>query len=423
MGLRLPATVRNGAEWLRRFAATTPGAIVAIALAAVLLCLVTGLVSANELSGKTARRDAALQRSEPLADAAQRLYVALSAADASAATAFLSGGIESPQIRGQYQQALADAADALATATAGASDAQTREVAARIAADLPAYTGLVESARANNRQGFPVGSAYLREASGLMQNSLLPSAAKLTDQRHAALRADQRAITGLPWWSLTLLVLTIAGAVFVSRILLRRTNRRYNLGVVAGAGAAVLGLLWILIATVVSHGSVDTGSSGPTARSENLAQARILAQQARTDETLELITRGDTKETEEAFKAKTARLRDELTSVAAPNSPMQQQFSQWSAGHERQLEYYNAANYPAAVAQAIGTGPESSALRFAELDGSLRAGLDGSRVQLRQQIDSAGDAWIGAAVGILALMVIAAAGAVAGLWPRLKEFL
>ncbi|GAB2714788.1 hypothetical protein [Nocardia thraciensis] len=421
MGLRLPATVRNGAEWLRRFAATTPGAIVAIALAAVLLCLVTGLVSANELSGKTARRDAALQRSEPLADAAQRLYVALSAADASAATAFLSGGIESPQIRGQYQQALADAADALATATAG--DAHTREVAARIAADLPAYTGLVESARANNRQGFPVGSAYLREASGLMQSSLLPSAAKLTDQRHAALRADQPAITGLPWFSLILLVVTIVGAVFVSRILLRRTNRRYNLGVVAGAAAAALVLLWILIAAVVSHNAVDTGSGGPAARSENLAQARILAQQARTDETLELITRGDTKETEEAFKVKTARLRDELASVSAPNSPMQQQFSQWSAGHQRQLEFYNAANYPAAVEQAIGTGPESSALRFAELDGSLRAGLDGSRVQLRQQIDSAGDAWIGAAVGTLALMVVAAAGVVAGLWPRLKEFL
>ncbi|WP_280268114.1 hypothetical protein [Nocardia wallacei] len=423
MGLRLPATVRNGAEWLRRFAATTPGAIVAIALAAVLLCLVTGLASANELSGKTARRDAALQRSEPLADAAQRLYVALSAADASAATAFLSGGIESPQIRGQYQQALADAADALATATAGASDARSREVAARIAADLPAYTGLVESARANNRQGFPVGSAYLREASGLMQSSLLPSAAQLTEQRHAALRADQRAITGLPWWSLILLTATIAGAAVVSRILLRRTNRRYNLGVVAGAAAAAVGLLWLVAATIFSHGAVDTGGSGPTARSENLAQARILAQQARTDETLELIIRGDTRETEEDFKTKTARLRDELSSVSASNSPMQQQFSQWTAGHQRQLDYYNAANYPAAVDQAIGSGPGSSALRFAELDGSLRAGLDGTRVQLRDQIDDAGDAWIGAAAGTLALMVIAAAAVVAGLWPRLKEFL
>nr|WP_051160982.1 hypothetical protein [Nocardia transvalensis] len=408
---------------MRRFSATTPGVIVAIALAAVALCLLSGLVCANELSDKTARRDSALQRSEPLADAAQRLYVALSAADASAATAFLTGGIESPRIRGQYQQALADAADALATATAGAGDARTRETVARIAADLPVYTGLVESARANNRQGFPVGSAYLREASNLMQTSLLPSASTLTDQRHAALRADQRAVTGPPWAASALLVLTLAGAALASRILVRRTNRLFNVGVAAGAGAAALALLWIVAATIASHSAVDTGGGGPTARSENLAQARILAQQARTDETLELITRGDAKETEEAFKSKAGRLRDELNSVSATDSPMRQQFSQWTAGHQRQLDHYNAANYPAAVDQAIGSGSGSSAQRFAELDTSLSQGLDHTRAQLREQIDSAGDAWIGSALGTLVLMVVAAAGVVAGLWPRLKEFL
>lgn len=423
MGLRLPAPVRNGAEWLRRFAATTPGAIVVIAVAAVVLCLLSGLVCANELSAKTARRDAALQRSEPLADAAQRLYVALSAADASAATAFLTGGIESPQLRGQYQQALADAADALASATAGGGDARTREVVARISADLPVYTGLVESARANNRQGFPVGSAYLREASGLMQSSLLPSAARLTEQRHAALRADQRAITGPPWAALVLLVLTLAGAAAASRILVRRTNRLFNPGVVAGTGATALALLWIVLATVVSNEAIDTGGGGPTSRGENLAQARILAQQARTDETLELITRGDTKETEEDFKTKTAQLDAELASVAGADSPLRQQFSQWTAGHERQLEHYNSANYPAAVEQAIGSGPDSSAQRFVELDTSLRDGLERTRAQLRDQIAGAGDAWIGGAAGTLVLLVLAAGAAVTGLWPRLQEFL
>ena len=44
---------------------------------------------------------------------------------------------------------------------------------------LAAYTGLVEAARANNVQGFPIGSAYLREASSLMQTKLLPEAKKI----------------------------------------------------------------------------------------------------------------------------------------------------------------------------------------------------------------------------------------------------
>ncbi|MBF6334156.1 hypothetical protein IU452_37275 [Nocardia transvalensis] len=408
---------------MRRFAATTPGVLVALAVTAVALCLISALVCANELSGKTARRDAALQRSEPLADAAQRLYVALSTADASAAAAFLSGGIESPQMRAQYQQALADAADALATATAGAGDAQTRTIVARIAAELPAYTGLVESARANNRQGLPVGSAYLREASGVMQDSLLPNAARLTAERLAAVRDDQRAITRPPWFASALLFLVIAVAVGASRILLQRTNRRFNPGVVFAASAAVLALLWILVATVVARGAIDTGPRGPTARSENVAQARIFAQQARTNETLQLITRGDTTDSENDFNDKLRQLNTRLEAVAPPNSSVRQQFSQWADGHRRQLEAYNAADYRAAVEQAIGAGPDSSARHFAVLDESLRDGLLTARTDLREQIDAAGDSWIGAAAGTLVLMVLAAAGVVAGLWPRLKEFL
>ncbi len=61
-------------------------------------------------------------------------------------------------MREHYQQALADAASALTDATAGATDTDTRTAVAEITAQLAAYTGLVESARANNLQGFVVGS-------------------------------------------------------------------------------------------------------------------------------------------------------------------------------------------------------------------------------------------------------------------------
>ena len=38
---------------------------------------------------------------------------------------------------------------------------------------------LIEIARTNNREGNPVGSSYLSEASGLMQSTILPDAAQL----------------------------------------------------------------------------------------------------------------------------------------------------------------------------------------------------------------------------------------------------
>lgn len=412
-----------GLQWLRRYAATTPGVLVSIAVAAVVLCLVSGLVTSEELRSHTARRDVALQRSEPVAAAAQRLYGALSTADASAATAFLSGGVEPAAVRKQYQQSMADAGASLAATAAATTDPTTERVVAEITVDLPVYAGLVESARTNNRQGYPVGSAYLREASNLMQNSLLPNAAQLATQRYAVVRSDERSLSEPPWVAMVLLVLTFAGATMASAALARRTNRTFNTGVVVGTLATVLAIVWVLGATIAAKEAVDIGSGGPAARGANLGRALILAQQARTDETLALITRGDTTASEDDFTVKTAQLRARLESATASNSPMRQQLSLWMAGHRKQVEAYNAANYPAAVDQAIGTAPDSSARRFADLDDSLRAELAGSRTQLVHELNAGGGSWFGSAAGILVLMVIAASSVVAGLWPRLKEFL
>jgi hypothetical protein len=98
------------------------------------------------------------------------------------------------------------------------------------------------------------------------------------------------------------------------------------------------------------------------------------------------------------------------------------QFSDWLSGHGKQVGYYDAANYPAAVDQAVGAAPADSAGIFTALDDSVRSDLARTRVQVRDQIASAGDSWIGSAAGTLVLLVFAAGAGVAGLWPRLKEF-
>ncbi|WP_328402039.1 hypothetical protein [Nocardia sp. NBC_00403] len=423
MGVRLPEAIHDGARWLRRFATTTPGAIGAVLVVTVVLCVFSGFVSANQLSDKIVRRDIVLERTEPLAYAAQSLYVALSAADASAAAAFLSGGIESPEVRGRYQQALADAAGALAEATTGASDAQTRSIVARITADLPAYTGLVETARANNRQGFPVGSAYLREASMLMQNSLLPNAEQLSKNRFAAVRGDQNDIGALPLTSIALLLSVSAACGVGSYVLLQRTNRRMNLGLATAAGATAVVLLWSVAAVLVAASGVDIGRSGASTRFETLAQARMLAQQARTDETLQLITRGDITAGEADFTEHTAALGARLENTIGSDSAAAGALASWKVGHARQKDAYEAANYPAAVAQAIGSAPESSATRFADLDAALRNELADARTELRKGVDFAGGSLAFSPSGTLLLMVFAAVAVAVGLWSRLKEFL
>ena len=417
-----PIAVETGisAAWLRRLARTTPGVIGIIALAVAACCVLAGLVCGAQLNDRLDERTQVLTRSEPFAYAAQNLYAALSAADAAAASAFLSGGIETAPMRAQYQKALAGASSALADTTAGAGDVETRTALAEISAQLSAYTALVESARANNRQGFVIGSAYLREASSLMQTSLLPGAEKIYTGNLATVEDDQRAIGSLPILSLALLALALVAIGIGSVILYRRTNRQFNIGLVVAAATVVLVIGWIVVATQLAASEIEHSRTEGTVRFEQLAKARILAQQARTVETLELIARGDITAGEKAFHGHLDELGKLLD--AAPTAA-KDAVQKWTASHQKQAEAYKAGDYPAAVAQAIGADPSASAAQFAAVESGLRDGIERTRETLRDRVAAAG-AWLAwSPTGTLVLMVVAASAAVVGLWPRLKEFL
>ena len=60
-------------------------------------------------------------------------------------------------------------------------------------------------------------------------------------------------------------------------------------------------MVWIVGAVRLAAGDIERGRTEGTARFGQLAEARILAQQARTDETLQLITRGDITASEKSF--------------------------------------------------------------------------------------------------------------------------
>jgi hypothetical protein len=411
---------RASVAWLRRFARTTPGVVAVIAVAVSAGCVIAGLVCGAQLDGRIAEHNAVLDHSEPLAYAAQNLYAALSAADAAAASAFLSGGIETAPIRARYQQALADTTSALADVTAGATDPNTRTAAAEISAQLVAYTGLVESARANNRQGFPIGSAYLREASSLMQTTLLPGAERIYTGNLAAVDEDQRAVESLPTAGLVLLGLVLVAIGVGSVMLSRRTNRQFNLGLVVAAVAVLLVGVWIVVAIRMAAGAIEQSRTEGTAMFGQLAKARILAQQARTDETLQLIARGDITAGEKSFNG---RIDDLGALLGTEPSAASDGVRNWTASHHKQVEAYLGGDYPAAVGQAIGTDPGASAAHFAAVESGLRDQIEQTRATLRDRVSAAG-AWLAwSPTGTLVLMVVAAVAAVVGLWPRLKEFL
>ncbi|MCU1697093.1 MAG: hypothetical protein JWR34_3156 [Mycobacterium sp.] len=420
MGAPRTPDARASVAWLRRFARTTPGVVSVIAVVVAACCVLAGLVCGGQLDGRIAEHNAVLDRSEPLAYSAQKLYAALSAADAAAASAFLSGGIETVAMRTRYKQALADAASALADVTAGTTDVQARTRVAEMSAKLAAYTGLVETARANDRQGFVIGSAYLREASTIMQTALLPGAEEIYSGDLTTLNDDQRAVGSLPTISLVLLGLVLAAIVVGSMILVRRTNRQFNLGLIVAAAAVLFVIGWIIVATRLAAGNIEHSQTQGTARFEHLAKARILAQQARTDETLQLIARGDITDREKSF----AGHMDEVTALLGTGpQAAADAVAKWRASHRKQVEAYEAGDYDVAVAQAIGPDPDASAAQFDAVERSLRTEIEQTRATLRDRVSAAGARLAWSPTGTLVLMVVGAVVTVVGLWPRLKEFL
>ena len=412
--------VRAWVAWLRRFASTTPGVVVLVAVTVAATCIVAGIVCAAELDERIAHHNAVLDRSEPFTNAAQNLYVDLSAADAAAASAFLSGGIQTRSMRIRYRQALAGAASALTDATAGATDTNTRTSVAEISEQLATYTGLVEAARANNVQQFPLGSAYLREASSLMQTKLLPGAEKIHAADLRSVDEDQRGVASAPTVGLVLLGLVLAAIGIASAIMLARTNRQFNIGLVVAAAVVSVAIVWIVVATRFAVGDIEHGRIEGTTRFGQLAKARILASKARTDETLELIVHGDLTAGEKDFYGHI----DELATALGAGPPAAAEgLRKWTESHRKQVEAYLGGDYPAAVAQAIGPDPDASAAQYAVVESSLSSEIEHARATLRDRVSAAGIALSWSPTGSVVLMVVAAAAAVTGLWPRLKEFL
>lgn len=415
-----PPEAQSPDLWVRRFARTTPGVISAMLVGIAALCVVAGLVCWAQLDGRLDKGRAVLDRSEPLAYSAQQLYAALSAADTTAATAFLTAGIETVQMRARYQDALADAAAALADTTAGATDTETRAALATISAQLTAYTGLVASAEVNNRQKFVVGSSYFREASSLMQNELLPGAKKVFLAELAGLDEDQRAAGSTPWLGVGLLLLVLVVIGVSSVVLSRRTNRQFNIGLVIAAAMVLMVIGWIIVATRLAAANIERSRAEGTASFGRLGSARIVGEQARTDEILELIARTEITAGEASFTGHIQELTGLLADGPAAASDA---VVKWTAAHRKQVQAFDGGDYMKAVTLAVGADPDGSAAQFGIVEDSVRTDIERTRSILRDQMAASQGRLAWSPTGTLVLMVIAASAAVVGLWPRLKEFL
>ncbi|HXL60279.1 MAG TPA: hypothetical protein VN959_06335, partial [Mycobacterium sp.] len=271
---------------------TTPGRILVSGVVLIALVALSAIAIATTIDRRELALTTVLNHTEPLAFAAGQLYTTLSVADAAASTAFIAGA-EPREVRQRYEQAITNAAVALTQASSGLTDPPMQELLSQINARLAVYAGLVETARTNNRAGNPIGSSYLSEASSLMQQQILPDAKRLYDETSARVDAQTTASTDIPTLGIVIVLATLLFGAFSNRWLARKTQRRLNFGFVAGGAAVLIMLIWV--GTVLTISTTNSRSAkGSAAESlKTVTNLAILAQQARADETLALIRRGD----------------------------------------------------------------------------------------------------------------------------------
>ncbi|MGW4110390.1 hypothetical protein ACWEFJ_05885 [Actinosynnema sp. NPDC004786] len=420
---------RNRAA-LRRvtgLAHSTPGRLSLLALLLILVALLVGAVTAMSVHRRAQALEALADRSEPLAFAAQEVYRAMADADATASSAFLSGGVESAALRGRYEADVADAAAALSAAASEITRSpELADALSTLSGRLPVYTGLVETARAHNRQGSPVGAAYLREASALMRTTLLPAARELYGVETRSVVRDLEDAGSLPWPEALLGAVSLAVLVAVQRYLTRRTNRVLNPGLVVATALTAISLLWVLVSSLLAVYSVSTGKREATLV-DLLAQARITTLTARGDETLTLVARGSGTGYDTEYAESDRALADLLGRVRAMNGTPAvveavEHHARWQEAHRRIRAADDDGDYTAAVAVALGQGEGGAAAAFDALDSDLVEAIGAARAELTDAIGRGRAALGGVVPAVAVLAALAAVASTFGLWQRLKEY-
>jgi hypothetical protein len=423
------------------------------------LSLAWGVVAALTANQHASAASDVVAVSEPLSLDAEQIYKSLSDANATAANAFLSGGLEPTADRQRYDTDISAAAIRIEAASAmvGASAARTSMPGqlttraasaatatgndlATLSADLPVYAGEVQTARADNRLGLPLGAAYLREASTLLGGPMLAAASDIYQHENALLTSASAQATGLPLLVVAIVIGLAIGYVLLrtSRWLTRQTHRVINYGLLVALVACAISLVWLASAFVIGRTELLHAQQSGSAAAEAFARADVAALQAHADESLTLIDNSGDDQYQKDFVTQQQLLGIGLRpgpgtllgavqsapgSSGADASAAVADAQAWYKAHAALRALDNAGNHEAAVNAAVNSKLSgSSAAAFAQLSAALDRGITANQATFASSARSGRDAFTGLAIGMIVAALAMVAGSAWGLSRRLAEY-
>jgi hypothetical protein len=409
---------RTGSQVSSWFAGT-PGRLRAVLVLTAAITVLFGLAAAQGFR----QADGALNRAE--ANTAQlvriqAIHTNLVSANADATNAFLVGGLEPPAQRQHFTDSMS-AASRLVAEAAKAQPADSEALGA-LNNTLLTYEGMIEQARANNRQSLPIGAQYLKDASAGLQADAIPLLTALVTANENRVNQEFDGASGGSLWLIgagVVTLLVLAGALLW---LARRTHRYVNLGL-AGAGVVVL-LTMVVGGSVLSGASGDAKDTRDTSYASTLAlsRARIAAYDAKSNESLTLIARGSGASFETAWKTAAGTVDDQLSKAGRSAGSLLQPWSDYANAHQGIRKLDDGGNWDAAVQLAIGSAPASANKTFNSFDQASGQSLSTASTTAQRELHDAGGslpllAWLGLPLGLIAALL-----AWWGLSQRLEEY-
>ena len=347
----------------------------------------------------------------------QKIQTNLLSADATATNAFLVGGLEPPAQRAAYDNAMVAASTLIADAAqAQPADAEALSV---LNQQLVSYAASIEQARANNRQGLPVGAQYLRVASTQLRGTAIPVLDNLV-QSNADRAADEMDVR-IGYLAVTIALLGLAAVVLIQVWVARRFRRRINPGLLLSSIVLLLGVVIGLIGVQQLNGSVKAIKNGSYTALNVAAAARIDANNAKSNESLTLIARGSGQSFETAWSASSDSVSKNL-SYLVDQTDLQTKWQAYTQVHRAIRTLDDGGSWEAAVARATGTGDDSANTTFGSFDASLTSYLE----QVSDTTSgSLSERQPGLVIGSILILLAGIAAALLGRWglaARLKEY-
>ena len=411
---------------------TTPGRLALVSVLVVAGAACFGVIAAGAERSRAHAAQAVRTETEPLLVEAVTLDTALSDANATATTTFLKGGLEPPARHAHYLGDLRLASDSLASLTRKVGDsADARTAVDVIAEQLPVYSGLVEAARANNRQGFPVGAAYLRRASALLNGTILPEADRLYAAEAKRLSEDDGTGTATAAVAVLLAVVGIAlGLLVLIQTYVARTSRRIlNVPLVLATVVLAAVAIWAVVG-LISEQDALARARRDSDTVELLSAARVLLSRAQSDQSLTLVNRGSD-ETDPADFAGVMRtiapnggLLGEVSALARRTGTtaanrLLADFASYQAEATKVAALERSGRILDAIQLASSASSSSIADRF---DANLAAQIEAAQGRFASAAADATSSLSGLSLAIPVLTVVAAALALVGLRQRLGEY-